>query len=157
MKLAFFHEEYDNTAWGGDEQAPGWYIDDVQIWQGVPTMRPLEDFEVGWGDWSTDHGVWQVGEPTSGPAAAHSGTAVAATILNGNYPAQTDSRLISPAVVLPTLGSAEERIELRFWQWYWYSFGNEAGKDWGRVQISIDEGGVWSDWTTVLCLWRRSM
>ena len=141
VKLAFFHEEYDNTAWGGDEQAPGWYIDDVQIWQGVPTMRPLEDFEVGWGDWSTDHGVWQVGEPTSGPAAAHSGTAVAATILNGNYPAQTDSRLISPAFEVPIV-AGNEQILIRYWQWFQYADYS------GELQVSYKYGNAdaWSSW-----------
>ena len=140
VKVAFFHEEYDSPSWSPDEQAPGWYIDDVSIWQGVPVMRPLEDFEVGWGDWSTDHGVWQVGVPTSGPAGAHSGSNVAATILDGNYPAQTDSRLVSPVLELPTLGSVNERIELRFWNWYSYHFGN-GSPDQGRIQINVQTGG----------------
>ena len=42
-----------------------------------------EDFEVGWGDFSPDNGVWEVGIPTSGPGKAHQGLSAAATILAG--------------------------------------------------------------------------
>jgi len=107
-----------------------------------------EDFEEGASDWSTDNGVWEIGVPTSGPTAAHSGSNVAATILDGNYPAQTDSRLVSPVLELPTLGSVNERIELRFWNWYSYHFGN-GSPDQGRIQINVQTGGVWGGWTTL--------
>jgi len=107
-------------------------------------MRPLEDFEVGWGDWSTDHGVWQVGVPTSGPAGAHSGSNVAATILDGNYPAQTDSRLISPVFSVPIV-AGNEQVLLRYWQWFQYA------DDWGELQVSSKPkgGDTWSDWVTL--------
>ena len=35
-----------------------------------------EDFESGWGDWSTDNGVWEIGTPTAGPSASHGGYTV---------------------------------------------------------------------------------
>ncbi len=74
----------------------------------------IEGFEAGWHGWTTDNGVWEVGEPTSGPGSAYAGTSVAATVLNGSYPGGTDSRLISPIVSLPTV-QGDERVELRFW------------------------------------------
>ena len=30
------------------------------------TGMEVEDFENGWHGWSTDNGVWQIGEPNSG-------------------------------------------------------------------------------------------
>ena len=103
----------------------------------------FEDFELGWGDWYTDFGVWQIGEPTSGPGGPHGGQLVAATNLSSNYPSNTDSRLISPVITLPTLGATEE-LEVRFWQWYDY-----RARDTGSVQITQWEGSEWSAWTTV--------
>ena len=53
---------------------PGWYLDDVGIQEGRPTFRGSpEGFETGTGGWSTRNGVWQIGEPTSGPSAAFEG------------------------------------------------------------------------------------
>ena len=67
-----------------DTVAAGWYIDEVEIWKGVPQFVNPEGFEFGWGDWHADNGVWQIGKPTSGPSAAHAGTSVAGTNLAGN-------------------------------------------------------------------------
>ncbi|MCB1853065.1 MAG: choice-of-anchor J domain-containing protein, partial [Gammaproteobacteria bacterium] len=106
-----------------------------------------ESFEVYGSGWSVDNGVWEVGVPTSGPASAHSGSSVAATVLDGDYPAQTDSRLISPVLALPTLGSAEEGIELRFWHWFDYDGGDQRDK--GYVQVSVWDGSNWGAWTTL--------
>ena len=108
VRLAFYHTADDHVA-------PGWYIDLVEIWHGIPAFRNPETFESGWGDWYAENGVWQVGTPTSGPEQAYEGTSCAATGLWGNYPVYTDSRLISPEVTLPTVSGAE-RVQLRFWQ-----------------------------------------
>ena len=104
----------------------------------------FEDFEAGWGSWSADNGVWGVGTPTAGPAGCFAGTQCAGTVLGGNYPVNTDSRLISPTVTLPGLSSGEE-IHVIFESWFDY------GDDWGWVQISTWDGatGNWSDWQTV--------
>ena len=125
-------------------ESSGWYIDDVQVWKGIPVFTNPETFEFGWGDWTTDSGVWQIGKPTSGPTASHTGQAVAATNLSGNYPADTDSRLISPAVTLPTVGE-EEQLQLRYRQWYSYAY-----RDKGLVQIAKWDGGKWGAWATIL-------
>jgi hypothetical protein len=92
----------------------GWFVDDVAVVTGVPLLNFPEGFEQGQGDWSVETGTWQIGEPTSGPKAAHSGTNCAATILAGNYPNNVDTRLISPFFTVPGTGAAT----LRFAQWF---------------------------------------
>ena len=101
---------------------------------------------------SADNGVWEVGVPTSGLGAAHGGTQCAGTILDGNYPAYTDSRLIMPyifpwaqGVELPTI-TENEKLHLRFWSWFNYS-----NNDYGQVQISVKEDatGDWGAWENI--------
>jgi hypothetical protein len=127
---------------------PGWYMDDVSIETRPITMldtndRYSFDFDQGMGDWSAHNGAWEVGAPTSGPDAAHSGSSVGGTVLAGDYP-NTSSSLVSPTIELPAIGTAEE-IHLRFWQWF--SFGSY---DRGDVLVSQQIGpGIWSDWTTL--------
>ncbi len=66
-----------------------------------------------------DAGTWEVGVPTSGPDSAFNGQNCAATVLNGNYPAYADTRLIRhTSFVVP---SANQNPRLRFWQWYSFS------------------------------------
>lgn len=64
-----------------------------------------EDFEDGGTNW-TATGVWQIGTPTTGPAAAVSGSNVAATNLAGNY---TDNALdlltLNTQINIPSTGS----------------------------------------------------
>ena len=101
----------------------------------------FDDFERGLGNWSATNGIWEVGVPTVGPPAAHSGVNVAATVLGGNYP-NTDSRLASPAITLPTIGVNEE-IHLRFWQWFSFAHWS-AYYDRGIVYIQEQTApGVW--------------
>ncbi|MBI5115223.1 choice-of-anchor J domain-containing protein [Candidatus Poribacteria bacterium] len=121
-------------------ESSGWYLDDVEIWRGVPHMRNPEDFELGWADWSSDNGEWEVGAPTAGAPSAHSGQECAGTALGGNYEADTDSRLISPTLRLPDVIPGQE-IWFRWWQWFCYS-----SNDQGVVQLSELVNGTWSDW-----------
>jgi bacillopeptidase F (M6 metalloprotease family) len=131
--IAFYHtasSSYEST---------GWYIDDITIIKLEPEFTG--DFEGGWGDWSAENGVWQIGTPTSGPGSAHGGEQCAGTVLDGNYPPSTDSRLISAPIYLPEV-TGDEEILLRFW--HWFSYGSY---DVGYVQISVyDEVAGWSDW-----------
>ena len=138
VRIAFYHVESNSYV------SSGWYIDGVEIWQGIPKLEPLEGFESGWEDWYTDHGVWQVGAPTTGPGSAYEGSSAAGTNLGGNYPDNTDSRLISPAFDLPVVGVGEV-LQLRFWQWYSYAY-----EDRGYVQISVWNEDAWGDWVTLL-------
>ncbi|MFB1490660.1 MULTISPECIES: choice-of-anchor J domain-containing protein [unclassified Thiocapsa] len=63
-------------------------------------------------------------------------------MLGGNYPAYTDSRLISPQISLPSV-SGDERILLRFWQQLSYS-----SYDYAYVQVSFydPDTAQWSEW-----------
>ena len=94
------------------------------------------------GDWDISNGVWQVGAPTAGPVGAHGGSQCAGTVLDGNYPRYTNSRLISPSIRLPEV-SGDEEIHLRFRHWFSFASG-----DVGYVQISVyDEvTAEWSAW-----------
>ena len=75
------------------------------------------NFESGWDGWAADYGVWEVGTPTAGPDSCHGGSRCAGTVLGGNYPGETDSRLISPSITLPGV-SGDEELHLRFWHWF---------------------------------------
>ncbi len=121
----------------------GWYVDDIAVIRMEPEFTG--DFEDGWGDWSPDNGVWQVGAPTAGPGSAHGGSQCAGTVLDGNYPNYTDSRLISPSIRLPGV-SGDEEIYLRFWHWFSFASGDN-----GYVQISVyDEvTAEWSAWDNI--------
>ena len=102
-----------------------------------------EDFESGGTGWSVDNGVWEIGTPTSGPSACHSGSQCAGTVLDGNYPAYGESRLVGAGVQLPSVTEGEE-IHLRFQNWLSYS-----SHDSGQVQISVWDGTAWGDWENV--------
>jgi hypothetical protein len=90
-------------------------------------MPNPEDFEAGLGGWWVDRGVWEIGTPDAGPGAAHSGLQCAGTVLDGNYPADANTRLISPEVFL------DGGPELFFWHWFRFEVGDE-----GRVEISVN-------------------
>ncbi len=98
-------------------------------------VNRIEGFELGWNGWSADdYSIWQVGQPSSGPGAAHSGTNCAATVLDGNHPENRSARLVSPAFTVP---EADQLPRLRFWHWWSYDCG-----DYGRVEIKVGAG----DW-----------
>jgi transglutaminase-like putative cysteine protease len=73
----------------------------------------LDDFETGAGGWT--HGgaedEWELGTPTFGPPAAHSGTACWGTDLDNTYENNADCWLLSPAFSLDGYGTAY----LSFW------------------------------------------
>jgi RHS repeat-associated protein len=132
VRLSFLHL-------GGYYTNAGWFLDDIAFARRTPSLPALEDFAGGWGDWSADNGVWEIGTPSAGPAGCHSGETCAGTVLNGRYPQHTDSRLIAPPVVLPLL-AASDVLLLRFWQWHAYA------DDDGQVQISTWDGSGWTNW-----------
>lgn len=103
-----------------------------------------EGFEEGWGDWGADNGVWEIGKPTVGPDICHIGTNCAGTVLNGNYPDNTCSRLITPSFRLSSI-SGDEEIQLRFW--HWFSYCNAEG--WIQISVYDEALQEWSDWTTI--------
>jgi len=97
-----------------------------------------EDFESGWGSWTVSNGVWEIGVPTAGPQNTHSGVNCAATVLADNYPANMNTRLVSPQITLPV-----DHVRLKFW--HWYNFYYLGAGDYGAIQISTD--GIY--WKTV--------
>ena len=122
-------------------QGPGWYVDALTIVQTTPAFTGT--FETGWDDWSAGNGVWQVGTPTVvGPASCFSGTQCAGTVLGGNYPADTVSRLVSASNQLPAVTGGDE-IHLRFR--HWFSYGTNAT---GQVQVSVWDlvTSTWGGW-----------
>jgi len=139
-RIAFYHTADDRS------QGSGWYIDDIEIIKKVPEFTG--DFESGWGDWYSDNGVWEIGTPTAGPSASYGGTQCAATVLSGDYPSYTDSRLISPTITLSTV-SGDEELALRFW--HWFSYSSTYYPDYGYTQISTYDrtSGTWSAWETI--------
>ena len=117
----------------GNNRANGWYIDDVSIVKGVFTMRNPEDFELGIGDWFADKGIWEVGVPTAGPDTSYTVPNCAGAVLGGFYPANANSRLISPETrLVPKTG---QKPELFFWHWF-----NIFPEDSAFVQISVERG-----------------
>jgi hypothetical protein len=115
----------------------GWYIDDIEIVTKVPQFTG--DFETGWGDWSANRGVWQIGPPAAGPGACFSGTNCAGTILDGDYPAYTASSLVSATVTLDTV-TGPATLHLRFQNWFSYS-----SYDSGQVYVSVWDSAA-SSW-----------
>ena len=71
-----------------------------------------------------------------GPASCFAGTQCAGTGLDGNYPANTTSRLVSASLQLPTVTGVNE-IHLRFQQWF--DLGVQGS---GQVQISVFDAGT---------------
>ena len=118
----------------GQYSGVGWYIDDVAVIYGEVVFNEFEDWESGMGDWYPETGTWEAGVPTSGPESAYSPENCAATILAGNYPTYTSSKLISPYFVV---ADADKNPHLRFQ--HWYSFATYSS---GQVQIKVD-GGSW--------------
>jgi len=134
VQIGFLHYPYETESYG-------WCIDDVQIAVETPQFPHPEDFELGWDGWHADNGVWEIGTPTAGPGAAHSGTSCAGTVLDGTFPAYIRSRLISPSIQLPALNAGDE-LWLQFWTWADY-----AASSYSYVEVRYKlPGGGWSGW-----------
>ena len=98
-----------------------------------------ENWESGINQWFATNGVWQAGIPTTNPPAKpYAGQNCAGTILNGFYPANANSRLVSPEIALPAVTAGEE-LQLRFWHWF-----NLYPEDPGVVEVSTDNRVSWT-------------
>jgi len=138
IQIAFYFHSHRTYEYGSSANVSwGWLIDEVSIITGPIQFNNPTNFESGIGDWSTERGTWQIGEPTTGPDSAYSSPNCAATVLAGNYYEPVDSRLISPPLTVPTVN---KNPSLRFR--HWYSFSTY---DYGYVQIKTAH----SDWTTI--------
>lgn len=109
----------------------------------------FEDFESGIGNWWVTNGVWEVGTPTVGPKSAYGGSNCAGTVLNGNYPLYTDSRIVSPSIRLPSV-TGDDEIHLRFWHWFSNCTSTVDGCGVVQIQIYDENESLWPDtWTTI--------
>jgi hypothetical protein len=99
---------------------------------GVPPLLETS-FEEGLEGWtvSGEGTAWELGAPTSGPGTAHSGSAVAATGLDGDYVDGTIVRLRTP-VIDP--GGAD-RVKLEFF----YFLEASAGEG-GQISVLEADG-----------------
>lgn len=118
---------------------------------GCEAFNSPESFEIGWGDWFASGPLqWEVGKPTYGPPVGTNGqrafsyTNCAATLLGGNYSANSSGQLITPSFTVPAVNPGD-LVVFRFRQWYQYGTGDS-----GQVQISSWNGMSWNPWTTLL-------
>jgi len=127
----------DNAASGTDYESHGLYIDDLQFSEGARYLGNPERFENYAPNWLSTRGIWEVGEPTHGPADVPSGTRCWGTNLDGDYPYGASDMLMTPEVTLASSG-----LFLRFQ--HWYSFSQSNAVDYGVVRIRVSDG-EWTD------------
>lgn len=116
------------TAWTFNAGASGWTHEAV-------LAPPTGSFD-----------PWELGTPTTGPAACH-GTATTnlcwATGLDAAYPACQRGALRAPTRDLAPCASASYTVDLVFW--HWYDFAAAAGSlDGALVELSGDDGATWT-------------
>jgi hypothetical protein len=102
------------------------------------TVLWQEGFEGAVTGWTVEGGVWEFGVPTSGPSAAFAGQNVAGTVLAGNYTANHDARLATPAFEVPA-ASLYPRLRFAFWS-------QIRSGDFVQLQVRAG-GGAWEDVT----------
>jgi PKD repeat protein len=107
-------------------------IQNIPVLLDITPPAYFNDFESGTGGGWTHGGsndLWQLGTPTSGPGAAHSGIKCWATNLSGNYVDYMNCWLLSPPIPIN-----EPTLSLSFYH-YFYS---ESCCDYGYVEITTD-------------------
>jgi hypothetical protein len=105
--------------------ADGGYARDLQF-----VLRAMESFEYNDGGW-VGEGIWEWGEPTSGPNGAYDGTKVWATTLGGEYPNNADDSLVTKFYVV-------NDPDALFSFYHWYDM--ESGWDGGNISVSANGG-----------------
>ncbi len=103
----------------------GGYAQDIQF-----VLRAIESFEYNDGGWAGE-GIWEWGEPTSGPNGAYDGSKVWATGLGSQYPNNADDGLETGSYIVN-----DSSATFSFYHWY----GMESGWDGGNVSVSLDGG-----------------
>jgi subtilisin family serine protease len=104
----------------------------------APWSDDMESGDAGWSVFTPDESEasWQHGVPQNG-VAAHSGTHVWASNLNGESTGFVESFLISPAVYL----TGGNRATLRFWHNYDFTLGEDDILHFGEVSIITNVSG----------------
>ena len=132
-----------NTTASGNNNA-GWYLDHVQTIvispdstnkSPLPITAVMEDLPFNdssdLAEWYTDNGVWELGSPSAESGYEGSGIdKIAGSVLDGTYPNNTESRLISPPFEITTTSF---RMELD------HNFSLSPGDE-AILQLSVDNG-----------------
>ncbi|UCE66068.1 MAG: T9SS type A sorting domain-containing protein [Candidatus Zixiibacteriota bacterium] len=105
--------------------ADGGYARDLEFL--LRTMESFEYSDCGW----VGEGVWEWGEPTSGPYDAYDGARVWATVLGGQYSYNADDELVTKYYVVN-----ESNAVFSFYHWY----DTEDSYDGGNISISANGG-----------------
>jgi Putative Ig domain len=114
----------------------GWLIDEIELVSGSTLFQGFDDFESGWGGWSTTAGNWFIGATGAGLNSPFSGTNCAGVTVTGDpYPNGVDSSLASAPIRLP---SANSQPRLRFW----HLIRIYPDGDYGQVRIRLENGEV---------------
>jgi len=127
----------------------GMYVDDVTVVAEVPSFVAKQGFEGDWEGWTTENGIWQIGQPLYGPGSAYSGSQCIGTYLSWPAPPFPDvsaSRLVSPTVRLPPV-EAGQTLTIRLAEWW--DWINPTPPEWGRGVVSVQDPvtHVWGDWS----------
>jgi hypothetical protein len=122
---------------------PGWLVDDVEVWK-VPVLSNWPgtvSFEAGWGDWSSDEGIWDVGKPAVAAITnVPHGLACAGTALDGVPPTVFSGHLWSPMFYLPAVLPGEKAY-VEFDQWHDYPSAFGVAVHWAQWWPGI--GWTW--------------
>ena len=103
------------------------------------SLGPFESFESDDGYW-VGKGIWEWGEPTSGPDSAFDGLNVWATALGDDYVNYADDLLISNFIAVD-----ENQAILRFYHWYDFEHDGTNAWDGGNVSVRI----LGEDWELI--------
>jgi subtilisin family serine protease len=108
----------------------------IKIKFGLLPETYTQGFEGDTNGW-TFEGAWEHGVPTVVGPTAYEGQKLAGTTLNGNYPNNADSWMISPPIDLRD--ASLETASLRFYEWY----NIEDNYDKGYLLVTNNFGETW--------------
>jgi bacillopeptidase F len=110
----------------------------VEVKFGIIPGEYTQGFEENANGWIFD-GIWEYGTPTGVGPSAYEGEKLATTTLNGNYPNNDESWMITPPIDLRD--ASLETASLRFHEWY----NMEANYDKGYLLVTSNYGETWTE------------
>jgi subtilisin family serine protease len=122
--------------YAGDVVVTSDYKIDIEF--GVIPGEYTQGFENNANGWIFD-GAWEWGVPSNVGPKPFEGEKLAATTLDGNYPNNADSWMITPPIDLRDANL--ETASLRFYEWY----NMQNSYDKGYVLITNDYGETWTE------------
>ncbi len=115
----------------------------VEVKFGIVPGEYTQGFEENANGWIFD-GVWEYGIPTGVGPRAYEGEKLATTVLNGNYPDNANSWMITPPIDLRN--ASLETASLRFYEWY----NMENNYDKGYILVTSNFGETWTELRPVI-------